>query len=96
MANENALKRGAAIAALAAALQGLVAVALVATVALVLGGTRRTMTDAVNWIETASYAGLLLFGLWLLVKKLRGLLALMRPGTPAPAHDHFHMPGQRR
>ncbi|KAI9881664.1 MAG: hypothetical protein M1823_006625, partial [Watsoniomyces obsoletus] len=46
VANENALRRGAAIAALAAALQGLVAVALVAAVALVLGGTRRMMTDA--------------------------------------------------
>ncbi len=95
VANENALKRGAAIAALAAALQGLVAVALVGTIAFLLGGTRRMMTDAVNWIEMASYAGLFLFGLWLLVKKLRGLIALMRPGRPAPAHDHFHMPGPK-
>ncbi len=95
VANENALKRGAAIAVLAAALQGIVAILLVATVAMALGGTRRTMTSAVNWIETASYAGLFLFGLWLLVKKLRGLLALARPGAPAPAHDHFHMPGPK-
>jgi ABC-type nickel/cobalt efflux system permease component RcnA len=95
VANENALKRGAAIAVLAAALQGLVAILLVATVALALGGTRRTMTSAVNWIETASYASLFLFGLWLLVKKLRGLLALARPDAPAPAHDHFHMPGPK-
>ncbi len=95
VANENALKRGAAIAVMAAALQGIVAILLVATVAMVLGGTRRTMTSAVNWIETASYVGLFLFGLWLLVKKLRGLLALARPGTPTPAHDHFHMPGPK-
>ena len=95
VANENALKRGAAIAALAAALQGLVAVALVAIIAMILGGTRRTMTDAVNWIETASYAGLFLFGLWLLVKKLRGFAALLRRGARAPAHDHFHMPGPK-
>ncbi len=95
VANENALKRGAAIAVLAAALQGLVAITLVAVIAMALGGTRRTMTTAVNWVETASYAGLFLFGLWLLVKKLRGLLALLRPGVRAPAHDHFHMPGPK-
>jgi len=94
VANENALKRGAAIAALAAALQGLVAVALVGVVAIVLGGARRMMVDAVNWIETLSYAGIALFGLWLLAKKLRGLLALWRRDR-MPAHDHFHMPGPK-
>jgi len=95
VANEDALRRGAAIAALAAALQGVVAVALVAAIALALGGTRRMMSDAVDWIETLSYAGIVLFGLWLLAKKLRGLLALARPGVRAPSHDHFHMPGPK-
>jgi nickel/cobalt transporter (NicO) family protein len=94
VANENALRRGAAIAALAAALQGIVAVALVAAIALALGGTRRMMTDAVNWIETASYAGIALFGLWLLSKKLSSLVALWRRDASA-RHDHFHMPGPK-
>jgi nickel/cobalt transporter (NicO) family protein len=94
VANENALRRGTLIAALAAALQGIVAVLLVAAIAVVLGGTRQMMTGAVNWIETASYAAIALFGLWLLIKKLRGLLAILLPGRfGAPAHDHFHMPG---
>jgi nickel/cobalt transporter (NicO) family protein len=92
VANEHALKRGAVIAALAALLQGLVAVVLVGAIAIVLGGTRQMMTSAVNWIETASYAAIALFGLWLLIRKLRGLYGLIRPEAAA-AHDHFHMPG---
>lgn len=94
VANENALRRGALIAGLAAALQGVVAVALVAAVALALGGTRGTMTDAVNGIETLSYAAIALFGFWLLVRKLRGFAALLGWGR-APAHDHLHMPGPK-
>jgi nickel/cobalt transporter (NicO) family protein len=92
VANEHALKRGALIATLAALLQGVVAVVLVVGISVALSGTRQMMTSAVNWIETASYAAIALFGLWLLIRKLRGLWGLIRPEA-APAHDHFHMPG---
>jgi ABC-type nickel/cobalt efflux system permease component RcnA len=91
VANEAELKRGAAVATAAAALQGLVAVALVTTIAIVLGATRRQLTDAVNVIEFASYAAITLFGAWLLLRKARGLLALLR-GDPGDACNHFHMP----
>jgi nickel/cobalt transporter (NicO) family protein len=91
IANEAQLRRGALIATAAAILQGVVAVALVGVVALVLGGSRRTMTDAVNWIEMGSYLAMVGFGLWLLQRKLRGLAALAR-GTASAACDHFHMP----
>jgi ABC-type nickel/cobalt efflux system permease component RcnA len=91
VANEAELKRGAAIATAAAALQGIVAVALVTTIAIVLGATRRQLTDSVNVIELASYAAIALFGAWLLVRKGRGLLALWR-GDPGEACNHFHMP----
>jgi nickel/cobalt transporter (NicO) family protein len=91
VANENALARGALVAALAALLQGVVAVALVGTITLLLGGTRQMMTSAVNSIETVSYAAIAAFGFWLLLRKLRGLwlLAHDRP----EACDHVHMPG---
>jgi ABC-type nickel/cobalt efflux system permease component RcnA len=95
VANENALRRGAVIAALAAALQGIVAVALIGAVALVFGGTRRMVTAAVTWVEMLSYLGILVFGLWLLWKKLRGLYALWRGDGAAARHDHFHMPGPK-
>lgn len=91
VANEAQLRRGAAIATAAALFQGLVAVALVLTFALLLGAGRRQMTSAVNVIELASYAAIAGFGLWLLIRKARGLLALWR-GDSASACDHFHMP----
>jgi nickel/cobalt transporter (NicO) family protein len=91
VANENALARGALVATLAALLQGVVAIALVGTIVLVLGGTRQMMTSAVNAIETVSYAAIALFGFWLLVRKLRGLWLLAR--NQPEACDHVHMPG---
>jgi ABC-type nickel/cobalt efflux system permease component RcnA len=95
IANEAQLRRGAAVAAAAAALQGLVAVALVAVVAMILGGTRLTLSSAVNLIELGCYAAIAAFGAWLLQRKLRGLVALARGGVPA-ACDHFHMPDPGR
>ncbi len=94
VANENALKRGALIAVLAAALQGFVAVVLVGVIAMALSGSRQMMTGAVNWIETLSYAGIAAFGFWLLIRKLAGLRALWTGRSSALAgHDHFHLPG---
>ena len=94
VANEDALKRGAIIATLAAALQGIVAVALVAVIGIILGGTRQMMTSAVDWIETLSYAGIATFGFWLLLRKLAGLRALWTgEANRLASHDHFHIPG---
>jgi nickel/cobalt transporter (NicO) family protein len=94
IANENALRRGILIAALAALLQGIAAIALVGVIALVLGGSRQMMTGAVNWIETISYAAIALFGFWLLIRKLAALWSLWtgQAGKLA-SHDHFHIPG---
>jgi nickel/cobalt transporter (NicO) family protein len=91
IANEAQLRRGAAVAAAAAALQGLVAVLLVAAAAIALGATRAALTRAVNVIELASYAAIVAFGAWLLVRKARGLWALGR-GDTGEACRHFHMP----
>jgi ABC-type nickel/cobalt efflux system permease component RcnA len=91
VANEAQLARGAVIATAAAILQGFVAVALVGAIAVVFGGTRTELTGAVNAIELASYATIAAFGTWLLIRKLRGLLALWT-GNAAEACSHFHMP----
>jgi ABC-type nickel/cobalt efflux system permease component RcnA len=94
VANEDALKRGAVIATLAAALQGIVAVALVAVIGIILGGTRQMMTSAVDWIETLSYTGIAAFGFWLLLRKLAGLRALWTgQANRLASHNHFHIPG---
>ena len=75
IANERALKRGLVIAALAAVLQGVVAVGIVAVGALVLNATAARMTQAANVIEIASYAGIALLGARLVWVKGRALLA---------------------
>jgi nickel/cobalt transporter (NicO) family protein len=92
IANENALRRGAFIAALAAFVQGLVAIALVGTIALILQGTRQTLTASAGLIEMSSYIMIVVFGLWLLGRKVRALVALMR-GADDHTCDHMHMPG---
>jgi ABC-type nickel/cobalt efflux system permease component RcnA len=95
MANESALKRGVMVATAAAIVQGVVAVALVGVVAILIGGTRRTLTAGVNWIELASYAAIAGFGLWLLLRKVRALWLVIMD-RPAVICDHVHLPGPEK
>ena len=96
VANENALKRGTAIAFMAAALQGLVAVLIVAVISIVLRGTAMTMTRAAGVIEGVSYAAIAAFGLYLVWRKGLALVATVSGRSPAHLHgpdcDHVHMP----
>jgi nickel/cobalt transporter (NicO) family protein len=93
VANENVLKRGVTIATLAALLQGLVAIILVAVIAIVLNGTRQAVTSSINTIETISFAAISAFGLWLFIKKLGALWSLWTGRVNKLAtHSHFHMP----
>ena len=99
IANESALRRGTLIAFLAAALQGLVAIAIIGIIAVVLHGTARDMTAAGGIIELLSYAAIAAFGLWLVWRKGRSFLLAVRPSLPSdPAHihdencGHAHMP----
>ena len=71
VANERVLRRGLAICLAAAILQGLVAVALVGAAFLVLGATAKHMTAAANWIEIASYVGVIVLGATLSPRKAR-------------------------
>jgi ABC-type nickel/cobalt efflux system permease component RcnA len=96
LANESALRRGLVISFLAALLQGLVAIAIVGVLALLLNATAQRMKDAASFVETASYAGIALLGLYLIWTKGRSFFALfMVPRAPHSAgqhdhHDHHH------
>ncbi len=81
-------KRGALLAIISALVQALVAIAVVGIAAVLLGATARTMSATVRWIEIAAYSLIIVFGLYLLWKKGRALLAAWRGKTEA--HDHHH------
>jgi nickel/cobalt exporter len=103
VANEVQLKRGLLLAALAALLQGLVAILLVAVAALVFNATAGQMTGAAEFVEIASYVAIAALGARLVWTKGRGLLAFLR--APAPVGSgrfvceaiddprHVHGPG---
>ena len=77
LANDRALKRGLILAALAALLQGSVAVALVSIAALVFRATATTMNTVAFDLAYVSYAGIALMGAWLVWKKGRALTAAL-------------------
>ncbi len=86
IANEQKLRRGLLITALAALLQGVVAIAVVGVAALVFRATAQRMTQAAFAIEAASYAAVAALGAWLVWKKGGALARALRPlPTPAPA-----------
>ncbi len=78
VSNEVALRRGLLIAALAAILQGAVAIALVGVSALVFHATAVRMTALSQAIEVSSYVGIVALGLLLVWRKGRALWATTR------------------
>src|SRR6202035_478686 len=98
VANEETWKRGVALSFASAMVQALVAVTVVGIAAALLGATAKTMSNAVWWIEIASYLLIAAMGARLLYTKGRAFMsewALMRaPKTlgaaATAAHDHHH------
>lgn len=78
VSNEHALRRGIVISALAALLQGLIAVALIGSAALIFNATAQRMTSAAHGLEIAAYCGIVLLGLWLIWRKGGALVATLR------------------
>ena len=78
LANERSLKRGAALALLAALLQATVAIALVGAAGFVLSSTASEMNRAAGWLELLSYSGVAAIGLWLVWRKGRALVTAFR------------------
>jgi nickel/cobalt transporter (NicO) family protein len=95
VANDETWKRGIVLSFASALVQALVAVVVVGVAAALLNATAATMRGAVNWIETVSYALIILIGLRLFWVKGRAFLQeLRRLGRPTavgaavtPAHQ---------
>lgn len=90
-------RRGIALSFLSALVQAASAIVIVAIGTIVLHVTAMTMTAATDWIETASYAAISLFGAWLLWSKIRGghhhhhhHFHPIADGDHDHAHDHDH------
>lgn len=77
LASGDTARRGIVLSFLAALVQALSAIIIVAVLAVVFRVTAMVMTDVTDWIEVVSYAAIVLFGAWLLWSKIRG-------------HDHHH------
>ncbi|MDR6667526.1 nickel/cobalt transporter [Rhizobium sp. 1399] len=73
IANEVELRRGIVISFISAFVQGAMAVVLVGGAWLVLRGTGITLTMATQAMEIASFVMVILFGGWLLFRKLRSM-----------------------
>lgn len=90
LADGRTIRRGVLLAFLAAFVQALSALALVAVLLLVLrtaGSQTRLVVEA--WLETASWALVALVGAWLLYDRVRAIV-VSRMKAKAPAHDHAH------
>ncbi len=102
VANEETWVRGVVLSFLSAIMQAIVAVTVVGIAAVLLHATASTMNSAVNWIETVSYALIIVVGARLLWVKGGAFIAALRDVgrptaavgaavTPAPVmHDHAH------
>lgn len=75
LANEVELRRGILLSFVSSLLQAVSALALVGVGWYVLRGTAVSMTDATDALEIASYALIVLFGAWLLTRKLLRLVS---------------------
>ena len=89
LANETALRRGLLLAALAALLQGLVAIAVVGAAAMFFRATANQMSDATHFIELASYAAIAALGARLAWVKGHALSAALRMPAIAPTARGF-------
>jgi nickel/cobalt transporter (NicO) family protein len=78
LANETSLKRGAAMALMAALLQALIAIGLVGAAGFVFRATASRMNEAADWIDLASYCGIAAVGAWLVWRKGGALIAAVR------------------
>lgn len=90
IANEVELKRGVTLSFMSAFMQGLTAIIVVGAVYFVLRGTAISMSDATWVLEAASYVLIILFGCWLLWKKLKAWFAPKSHEHHDHGHEHDH------
>ena len=92
VATEKQIKGGVVLALGAALLQAIVAIVIVGIFAVIFGATAKTMAQAANWVEIASFALVALVGGWLLWVK-SGVLAAMLAANGHASHHHDHHHG---
>ncbi|MGZ5937886.1 MAG: nickel/cobalt transporter, partial [Rhizomicrobium sp.] len=90
VANNETWRRGVILSFVSAMIQALIAIALVAVAAGLIGVTSRTMGETVRWIEIASYGLIALVGVQLIWTKGRSFLHAWRTDEHAHAHGHDH------
>lgn len=95
LADRMTLKKGIALSFLSAAIQGLVAIALISVVAIALQLTRTELMAQAGLMEQASYALVSLLGLWLMLRALGPLPAGWRPSRLQPALAASSAPAAR-
>jgi nickel/cobalt transporter (NicO) family protein len=78
LANERSFRRGAVMALLAALLQALMAILLVAAAGFVFSATASEMNHAADWLALASYSGVAAIGLWLVWRKGGAFIAALK------------------
>lgn len=74
----------------ASLLQAIVAIALVVALVHGLGWLTREAMESVAWVEQASFAMVILLGLWLCLRALRLMCAAYRSNQRAPGTQHVH------
>ncbi|MFC4624529.1 nickel/cobalt transporter [Daeguia caeni] len=85
IANETALKRGVLLSFVSSLLQAVVAIAVVGGAYLLLRGSGISMNSLAHYLEVASFGLILLFGLWLLLRKVVALFSTQ-------AHENAAIP----
>ncbi|MBR7653883.1 nickel/cobalt transporter [Brucella oryzae] len=83
IANETALRRGIFLSFISSLLQAIMAIAVVGLAWFLLRGTGISMNQTARYMEIASFALVLFFGLWLLARKLPLLFRKRDDAGPA-------------
>ncbi len=91
LANEVQLRRGIVLSFASAALQAIVAIVGIGALIFFLRGLGLKQAVFTHWLEVASYVGVTLLGLWLLLKKVRPRkVAMALHDHPAHSDQHNH------
>ncbi len=92
LANERTVRRGIALSFLAAFIQALSAIALVAILAVAFRATSLEIRTTEAWITTLSWGFVAIVGAWLLASQLRNLRssANRKPSSPTQDPDQQH------
>lgn len=88
LASGDTARRGIAISFAAAFVQAVSAIVIVGIATLVIGATAQQITGMTNWVEIASYAAIVVLGLWLVWSKTFGGGHHHHHHHGMPGHDH--------